>query len=204
MSRITQAIHHHPTAAYFVMVYSSAWAVWITVGILTNEIPLGAVLVGAWTPSVSAVILTGYLTGRSGMRLLLRRILLWRVGIRWYLFVLFSAAIIGLTAILLFISLGGSPSRPSGPPGVPRELGYILLPIVFFDQHLHWRPTRSIDLAFNSFHFMSIPALLLGMKLINGWFCASPDEEAWKYERTNSNLVGKFVNCTGSVSRSHS
>jgi hypothetical protein len=104
MSRITQAIHHHPTAAYFVMVYSSAWAVWITVGILTNEIPLGAVLVGAWTPSVSAVILTGYLTGRSSMRLLLRRILLWRVGIRWYLFVLFSAAIIGLTAWDIYCS----------------------------------------------------------------------------------------------------
>ncbi len=131
MSRITQAIHHHPTAAYFVMVYSSAWAVWITAGILTNEIPLAAVLVGAWAPSVSAVILTGYLTGRSGTRLLLRRILLWRVGIQWYLFILFSAAIIGLAAILLFISLGGSPPRPTGPPGVPRELGYALLPIVF-------------------------------------------------------------------------
>jgi membrane protease YdiL (CAAX protease family) len=131
VSRIAQTIRNHPVVAYFVMVYALAWCIWIPAGILTDGVPVVAVLLGAWAPSISAIILTGYLTGRSGVRLLLRRILIWRVGIQWYLFVLFSTAIIGLAAILLFVLFGGSAPQPSFPPGVPHELGFVLLPVIF-------------------------------------------------------------------------
>jgi len=112
------------------MVFALAWLIWIPVGILTNGVSTVAVLLGSWVPTISAITLTGYLDGRSSVRTLLRRILIWRVGIQWYVFVLFSAAIIGLIAILLFVLLGGTAPQPTFPPGVPRELGFVLLPFI--------------------------------------------------------------------------
>jgi membrane protease YdiL (CAAX protease family) len=47
-------------------------------------------------PCLSGFVMTGVTEGREGIRRLLRRIVLWRVGLRWYLF-----ALIGLPAILL-------------------------------------------------------------------------------------------------------
>jgi membrane protease YdiL (CAAX protease family) len=47
-------------------------------------VPLG-ILLG---PSLSAFIMTAATEGRVGIRRLLRRIVLWRVGLRWYLFAL--------------------------------------------------------------------------------------------------------------------
>ena len=132
MTRITHTIQSHPVFAYFTLVYALAWGIWIPAAILTGDVSMAAVLFGAWAPSISAIVLTGCLSGRSGVRSLLRRLLIWRVGIQWYLFVLFSAAIIGLAAIVLVVLFGGSAPQPSFPPGVPRELGLLLLPLILF------------------------------------------------------------------------
>jgi uncharacterized protein len=53
--------------------------------------PLLALAIAAATflgPTLSAFIMTGITEGRIGIRRLLRRYVLWRVGFRWYLFVL--------------------------------------------------------------------------------------------------------------------
>lgn len=131
MNRLAQSIHKHPVVAFFVLTYALAWIIWIPVGIFMNGISTGFVLLGAWAPTIAAITLTGYLEGRSGIGTLLQRIRIWRVGIQWYVFVLFSAALIGLVAIFLFILLGGTAPQPTFPPGVPRELGFVLLPIIF-------------------------------------------------------------------------
>src|SRR5215210_4285066 len=47
-------------------------------------------------PLVSFFVMAGVTGGREGVRRLLRRIVLWRVGFRWYLFVL-----LGIPAIIL-------------------------------------------------------------------------------------------------------
>jgi membrane protease YdiL (CAAX protease family) len=47
-------------------------------------------------PTLAAFIMTGATEGTEGVRRLLRRIVLWRVGLGWYLFVL-----VGIPAILL-------------------------------------------------------------------------------------------------------
>jgi uncharacterized protein len=47
-------------------------------------------------PTLSAFIMTGTTEGRTGIGRLLRRYVLWRVGLRWYLL-----AIVGLPAIMV-------------------------------------------------------------------------------------------------------
>ena len=57
-------------------------------------------IAGLLGPSLSGFIMTAVTEGRAGIRRLLRRILLWRVGLRWYLF-----ALIGLPLVMVLATL---------------------------------------------------------------------------------------------------
>jgi membrane protease YdiL (CAAX protease family) len=81
-----------------------AWAPWVLsedgVGLLpyklgaaTGLLNGAAILLG---PAIAAFIMTATTEGRAGIRRLLRRIVLWRVGLRWYLF-----ALVGIPVILV-------------------------------------------------------------------------------------------------------
>ncbi len=49
--------------------------------------------------ALASLIMTGLTLGRAGVRALLRRFLIWRVGVQWYLLILFGPAILVLAAI---------------------------------------------------------------------------------------------------------
>jgi uncharacterized protein len=69
-------------------------------GLLSYHWPLGlyaTIAIASFVgPFLSAFIMTGVTEGREGVGRLLRRLVLWRVGFRWYLF-----ALIGLPAIMV-------------------------------------------------------------------------------------------------------
>jgi membrane protease YdiL (CAAX protease family) len=96
----------YPLISFFVMAYAFSWIVWspwvlsedgvgllpitlspLTVGLLNAT----AILLG---PTLSAFIMTGVTEGRAGIGRLLRRYVLWRVGLRWYLFVLVGIPVV--------------------------------------------------------------------------------------------------------------
>jgi uncharacterized protein len=97
----------HPLTFFFVFAYAFSWLAWMPLllskdgaGILSYPSPIGfyatlaiASFVG---PSLSAFIMTGITEGREGVGRLLRQLVLWRVGLGWYLF-----ALIGLPAIMV-------------------------------------------------------------------------------------------------------
>jgi uncharacterized protein len=56
---------------------------------------LPTLYIASFGPALAAFVMTGITEGRAGIRRLLRKIVLWRVGLRWYLF-----ALIGLPAVL--------------------------------------------------------------------------------------------------------
>ena len=104
----------HPLVFYFLIAYAGAWLLFVPValsetgtGLLPFTIPkpVLALTISAATflgPTLSAFIMTGITEGRIGIRLLLRRYVLWRVEFRWYLFVLLGIpAIEVLGAIVL-------------------------------------------------------------------------------------------------------
>jgi membrane protease YdiL (CAAX protease family) len=86
----------HPLSFFFLMAFAFSWIAWspwvlseLGAGLLPFSSPLlaAALPIGVFLgPTVSALIMTSTTEGRAGIRRLLRRIVLWRVGLRWYLF----------------------------------------------------------------------------------------------------------------------
>ena len=106
-SPLRRLLIRHPLISFFVMAYALTWLGWSPwflsadgIGLLpydsesiSDYLNTVALVLG---PTLSAFIMTGVTEGREGVRRLLRRIVLWRVGLEWYLFVL-----LGVPAIIL-------------------------------------------------------------------------------------------------------
>jgi membrane protease YdiL (CAAX protease family) len=69
----------------------------------------GAILVAAYSASLAGVILTAIVSGRAGLREMFRRLLIWRVGIGWWLFGLFALGLMFVGSTLLYALFSGAP-----------------------------------------------------------------------------------------------
>jgi membrane protease YdiL (CAAX protease family) len=58
-------------------------------------------VIAVWAPAISALVMTTRTEGVTGLHRLVCRVTHWRVGLRWYLFVLLGIPIIGLAAARL-------------------------------------------------------------------------------------------------------
>ena len=95
----------YPLTSFFVMAFAFSWIAWSPwflskdgAGLLPYSSPLinGLVVpVGIFLgPFLSAFVMTGVTEGREGVGRLLRRFVLWRVGLRWYLFALVGVPVV--------------------------------------------------------------------------------------------------------------
>ncbi|MDY6878550.1 MAG: CPBP family intramembrane glutamic endopeptidase [Chloroflexota bacterium] len=115
MTTIKTFIKKHPVLTYFALAFIISWsAVLIVAGgipVTTEQLEvLGlAMLLG---PSVASMLLTGFTSGREGLRELLSRLLRWRVGARWYAVALLTAPL-SIAAVLLALSLLSSEFLPA-------------------------------------------------------------------------------------------
>lgn len=96
-----------PLTSFFLLAYALTWLGWSPwflseagVGLLPYDggdldllFNVAGLVLG---PTLAAFVVTGKAEGREGVRRLLRRIVQWRVGLRWYLF-----ALAGIPAIAL-------------------------------------------------------------------------------------------------------
>jgi uncharacterized protein len=104
----------HPLVFFFVMAYAFSWIVWAPwvlgedgAGLLPINISqtasgylnAAAILAG---PTLSAFIMTATTEGREGVRRLLGRYVLWRVGLRWYVFALLGVPFIMLVGVMIY------------------------------------------------------------------------------------------------------
>ena len=108
--------HRYPVCAGFVAMFAFTWPVdlWAAAGShgwVAAPRPVLPLLVGSGFV-IAAVLVTGIVDGRRGIRALLRRFLVWRVGARWYLVVLLGPAVICLAAVALHVALGGDLGEP--------------------------------------------------------------------------------------------
>jgi membrane protease YdiL (CAAX protease family) len=101
----------HPLIFFFLFAYAFSWLGWSPwflseagLGLLPydgDELSILWNVVGlVLGPTLSAITMTGATEGRVGVRHLLRRIVLWRVGLGWYLFVL-----LGIPTIMLLSTI---------------------------------------------------------------------------------------------------
>jgi membrane protease YdiL (CAAX protease family) len=97
----------HPLVSYFLIAFTFSWLLFLPgpltyFGVLNlNPSALGMLAIaGLLGPILSGFIMTALIEGREGVGDLLRRVVLWRVGIQWYLF-----ALLGLPMVMLLGTL---------------------------------------------------------------------------------------------------
>lgn len=100
--RLPQLLRRYPLFFYFLIAYAVTWGIgllWIVFWHLKQ--PFVEWVMGSG-PTVSAFIMTAVTEGKAGIGRLLRRYVLWRVGVPWYLLVLIVVPVLQL---LVFLSL---------------------------------------------------------------------------------------------------
>ena len=87
----------HPLISFYLLAFALTWLGWSPwylsragVGLLSFDGTPYSTLTNVFGlilgPTLSAIVVTGVTEGREGVGRLLRRIVLWRVGLRWYAF----------------------------------------------------------------------------------------------------------------------
>ncbi len=108
-------VKRHSLAAFFLLTFGYSWLLGLPLllsswGILPVHLPrvpaLLIQLLAAWGPTFSALLLTGLISGKAGLRTFLRSMVRWRVGIQWYLFAFCSYGVIILAALGVDALLG--------------------------------------------------------------------------------------------------
>ncbi len=95
---------------YFVVSFVWSWSFW-QLAVLTYPV---LSIVGGFGPMISAYGVTGWQSGRAGIRALLKRGIRWRVNWRWFIVVWTLPALVLLMALGLHGILGGAlPNSPA-------------------------------------------------------------------------------------------
>lgn len=89
-------------------------------GVLRTDLPESVVLLLLVSPTIAAVLLSAITGGWRGLHDLFSSILIWRVPVRWYLLAVLLPTALNLSAIGLYVLLGGS--LPTIPGSVPSDL----------------------------------------------------------------------------------
>jgi membrane protease YdiL (CAAX protease family) len=122
-SPLKRLIIRHPLIAFFVIAFAGSWIAALPLvlaqnglGLLPYTIPeIGLVPLAEWFaipasilgPTLASLVVTAITGGKAGMRQLLQRYVLWRVGIRWYFLVIVGVPLIQL--VCSTVALGTAP-----------------------------------------------------------------------------------------------
>jgi membrane protease YdiL (CAAX protease family) len=127
-------LKRHPLISYFVIAYGLAWAIEVPLALSANGVlpklptPIAGLVIAAATfaPAAAAFIMTGVLDGKPGVVRLLRRLVLWRVGIQWYVIVLVGIPVIVLLAALVVPGVAASFQPLVGPMLAAYPLAFLM------------------------------------------------------------------------------
>jgi len=107
-------VKNYPALSMFVLalIFGSV----VSLAIATDLLPSEAAQLGALSSSLAAIVLVVVEGRKGGLRELLSRFLIWRVGLGWWAVALFFAVLPSVAAVYLFSLLGGPPVDWSGLP----------------------------------------------------------------------------------------
>ena len=108
----------HPLVFFFIIAFAGTWL--FELPYVLSEYGSGLLPFSSpvllWTspisifvgPFLAAFVMTGVTEGRAGVRRFLRRFVLWRVGLRWYLFVLVGVPALFVLSLIVLPGVLGS------------------------------------------------------------------------------------------------
>ena len=120
----------YPLVTYFVLAYALTWWVY---PLLQFSLLIG--LFGLFGPAVAAIVIAALTGGTRGVKELLFRLVLWRVGLRWYAIALGLPALLALMALGLHLALLTSTSVQLGALSVLDLVVFVLVA----GEELGWR-----------------------------------------------------------------
>ena len=133
-------VQRHTLPVFFVLVFVLTWPLQIVDALGSHgvlpvrvSIPLQLLFV-AYMPTVAAIITTALTSGRAGVRALLGKLLIWRVGLPWYAVAVFGFALICGSAIIFANGLTDGPAVPLLGSDAAASSGLelmILVPVLF-------------------------------------------------------------------------
>jgi len=99
-------LKEHPLVLFFSLAYLFSTMLWFpqiasAQGLFARPASTYWHLIGGLGPMLSALLVTGIISGRAGLRELVIRSFKWRVGARWHLFVWLAPAIIFLVGAVI-------------------------------------------------------------------------------------------------------
>lgn len=118
---LKRLIIRHPLIAFFVIAFSGTWIAFLPLVLAQNGmslLPYTIPEIGPYPPSywfaalgallgptLASFTVTAITTGKAGVQQLLRRYVIWRVGLRWYLLVLVGVPLLQLVCSSLFLGI---------------------------------------------------------------------------------------------------
>jgi membrane protease YdiL (CAAX protease family) len=115
-SSLRRLVARHPVVAFLIMAFVFSWTIMLPLllsqsgfGVLPFALPwqLFGSLMSIFGLALPAFLVTAAKDGKAGVRDLLRRVLRWRVGVRWYLLALLGLLVVTLLGAIPF--LGAAP-----------------------------------------------------------------------------------------------
>ena len=112
MTTITAFIKRHPLVTYYILTFAISWGGMLLAIGGPGGLPgtpeqadrlMGVAFSLMAGPSVSGLLLTGFVSGRAGLRDLFARLRRWRVGARWYAVALCTSPVLA-TAVFFALS----------------------------------------------------------------------------------------------------
>jgi membrane protease YdiL (CAAX protease family) len=196
--------------AYFVLVFGIEWLLVLLLSPLVP--PMIALLIGSWLPNAVGVFVTWLAGGRQGLRELFRRVVLWRIGLKWYGIALSVPIILAFVAIGLYRVLGNTAPDPAP----ASQLWPIFLSAVFtgaMGEELGWRGTARprLQARWNALTSSLILGVLWGLYNLPSFFLSGlPLEDmpllpfmvtalglttlvTWTFNRTGGSLIPVFL-----------
>src|ERR687890_1531269 len=80
MSRVSSVVNQRPLITFFLLTYALSWLAWPLWAF--GLYPIAPVF--SFAPFLAALVVLAIINGKSGVRGLLRRMVRWRVRLRWY------------------------------------------------------------------------------------------------------------------------
>lgn len=142
-------VKRNPLLSMYILLFILAWPVLVSQalysqGIISVQPPMIFGILTGWAPGVAAVVVTGIIAGRAGLRELFGRFRIWRMGLQWYAVALFALAAFILGGIGLQVMLGGvMPAIPAaGASAINIVLSFVVLivaGVLLNTEEIAWR-----------------------------------------------------------------
>ena len=138
----------YPVGSFFVLAYAISWVLWVPLVLYikfvlpADQEPGGLMLImllGTFAPTVAAIMMTGILEGKPGVKKLLAKLLIWRVGVRWWLAAFLLVPVATFAAIGIYVLLGGTVGRFDPSQWYIVLLGPVFALPFFVGEEMGWR-----------------------------------------------------------------